>query len=93
MRDPIYKSGHVVDWVLERKSDPLLNSIRVESVLTSDYMSIVCTMNVSKPKCPPTVMFRRKLKAIDTDAFHTDLSQIWIDQPDMTVIELNAHLT
>ena len=38
-------------------------------------------------------MFRRKLKAIDTDAFHTDLSQIWIDQPDMTVTELNAHIT
>ena len=76
MRDPIHKSGHVIDWVLQRQSDPLSHSVSVESVLTSDYMSIVCTMNVSKPKCPPTVMFRRKLKAIDTDAFHTDLSQI-----------------
>ena len=74
VRDPIYKSGHVVDWVLERKSDPLLNSIRVESVLTSDHMSIVCTMNVSKPKCPPTVMFRRKLNSFThtlfTQTFH-----------------------
>ena len=38
-------------------------------------------------------MFRCKLKAIDTDAFHTDLSQILTDHPDMTVTELNAHLT
>ena len=38
-------------------------------------------------------MFRRKLKAIDTDAFQTDLSQILTDHPDMTVTEHNAHLT
>ena len=38
-------------------------------------------------------MFRRKLKAIDTDAFHTDLSQILTDHPDMTVTELGVHLT
>ena len=50
-------------------------------------------MNVSKPKCPYTVMFRRKLKAIDIGAFHTELSQILTDYPNMTVTELNAHLT
>ena len=53
VRDPIYKSGHVVDWVLERKSDPLLNSIRVESVLTSDHMSIVCIRDVSNQSVHP----------------------------------------
>ena len=38
-------------------------------------------------------MFRRMLKAIDTDTFHTDLSQVLTDQPDMTVTEPNACLT
>ena len=38
-------------------------------------------------------MLRRKINAIDTDAFHTDLSQILTDHPGMTVTELNAHLT
>ena len=38
-------------------------------------------------------MFRRKLKAIYTNAFHTDLSQMLTDHPDMTVTELGAHLT
>ena len=71
VRDPTHKSGHITDWVLQRQSDPLLHSVSAESVLTSDHMSIVCIMNVSKPKCPLTVMFRRKLEAIDTD-----LSQI-----------------
>ena len=38
-------------------------------------------------------MFRRKLKAIDTNAFYTDLLQMLTDHPDMTVTELNTHLT
>ena len=54
VRDPTYKSGHVIDCILQRQFDPLLHSVSVESVLISDPMSIVCTKNVSKPKCPPT---------------------------------------
>ena len=50
-------------------------------------------MNVSKPKCPPTVTVRRKLKAVNTNAFHTDLPQSLTHHTDMTVTELNAHLT
>ena len=38
-------------------------------------------------------MFHCKLQAKDTDAFHADLSQMLTDHPDMTVTELNAHLT
>ena len=38
-------------------------------------------------------MFRCKLKAIDTNAFHTDVSESFTAHPDMTVTELNAHLT
>ena len=93
MRDPTAKSGPVIDWVLQRQSDPLLHSVSVQSVLTSKHASIVCIMKVSKLKCPPIVMFRRKLMAIGTDAFHTDLSQILTYHPDMTVTELGVHLT
>ena len=93
MRDPTHMSGPVTGLVLQRQSDPLLHLVSVESVLISDHISIVCTMNVSKPRCPPTVMFRRKLKAIDTNAFYTDLLQMLTDHPDMTVTELNTHLT
>ena len=50
-------------------------------------------MNVSKPMCPATIMFRRKLKAIDTDAFHTDRLRILTDHPNRTVTELSAHRT
>ena len=92
VRDPTHKSCYVLDWVLQRQCDPLLQSVSVQSVFTSDHMSIVCTMNISKPKCPPTVMFRRWLKAIDTDGFHADLSHILTKHPDMTVIELKALL-
>ena len=92
VRDPTHKSGHVIDWVLQRQSDPLLHSVSVQSVLTSKHASIVCIMKVSKLKCPPIVMFRRKLMAIGTDAFHTDLSQILTDHADMTVTELKHTL-
>ena len=68
---------HVIDWVLQRQSDPLLHSVSAKSVLISDHLSIVCAQ--TKPKCPSTVMLRRKINAIDTDAFHTDLSQILTD--------------
>ena len=93
VRDPTAKSGPVIDWVLQRQSDPLLHSVSVESVLTSDHVSIVCTMNVPRPKCPPTVMFSRKLRAMDADAFHADLSTILTDHPDMIVTKHNAHIT
>ena len=78
---------------MQRQSDPLLHSVSVESVHTSDHMFIVRIMNVSRPKCPTTVMFRHKLKAIDTNAFHKHVSQILPAHPDMTFTELNAHLT
>ena len=39
------------------------------------------------------VMFRRKLKAMDTDTFYADLSQILTDHTDLTVTDLNSHLT
>ena len=38
-------------------------------------------------------MFRCKLKAIDTNAFHKHVSQIFPAHPEMTFTELNAHLT
>ena len=38
-------------------------------------------------------MFHCKLQAMDTDAFHADLSQMLTDHLDMTVTELNAHFT
>ena len=50
-------------------------------------------MNVSKPMCPATIMFRRKLKAIDTDTFHTDRSRISTDHPNRTATELSARRT
>ena len=41
VRDPTHKSCYVLDWVLQRQCDPLLQSVSVESVFTSDHMSIV----------------------------------------------------
>ena len=41
VRDPTHKSCYVIDWVLQRQCDPLLQSVSVESVFTSDHMSIV----------------------------------------------------
>ena len=83
VRDPTHKSGHVIDWVFQRQREPMLHSVSIEFVLTSDHTSIVCTKNVFKPKCPPTVMFRRKLKGMNTDAFQADPSQILTYHPHM----------
>ena len=55
----------------------------------TEFTYNVCTMNVFKPKCPSTFMFRRKLKDVDADAFNTDLSQIWTTHPDVTVTEFS----
>ena len=30
VHDPTHKSGHVIDWVLQRQSNPLLHSVGVE---------------------------------------------------------------
>ena len=54
--------------------DPPLYSVSVESVLTSDHLSIICTTNVSKPKCPLTIMFHHTLKAIDRPFTNFDWS-------------------
>ena len=53
VRDPTHKFGHIIDWVLQRQSDPLLHSVSVESVLTSDHMSIVCIRDVSNQSVHP----------------------------------------
>ena len=53
VRDPTHKSGHIIDLILQRQSDPLLHSVSAESVLTSDHMSIVCIINVSNQSVHP----------------------------------------
>ena len=45
--------GHFLDWIIHRQSDDLLQSTIVSHLLTSDHISVTCTLRFKGPKDPP----------------------------------------
>ena len=59
-----HRSGHILDWIKQRQSDPLATSASVRFDLTSDRMSMVSGLNVDRPCCAPHFIVRINIRAI-----------------------------
>ena len=73
---PTHKHGHVLDWVLHREDDDILQSTAIDHSHTSDHNCILIRLNsCSQPRrqlcaCVET----RNIASIDLAAFEADLN-------------------
>ena len=66
---PTHISGHVLDLIIARASDNLVESVKVDCLLT-DHAAIHCKLNLDTPRPMEQHISYRKLKTTD----HADFS-------------------
>ena len=68
-----HEKGHTLDLILSRNSDPnKIKNVRIMDQI-SDHFKVNFTVTFSAPKISPKVIFFRKIKDIDIDAFSKDI--------------------
>ena len=73
VNQPTHKRGHIIDWTVHRPQDGVIKSVRVSYELISDHFCVVTELAVSPPVPPPSFTEVRSLRAMDRDAFRSDL--------------------
>ena len=73
--------GHILDWVIVRDSDKLVNSVHVTNRISSDHFPVVFSLDISKPERYKKSVFRRKLSTIDYISFATEASSRLSNSP------------
>ena len=91
INEPTYPaSNHILDLVIFRDTDGLLLSAQCCYDLKSDHYSLVCHLNVPKPKLAPQCKSVRAIHKIDHVEFSHDLATTLTPVP--TVTDLNTTL-
>ena len=73
VNQPTHKRGHIIDWTVHGPQDGVVKSVRVSHELTSDHFCVVTELAVSPPVPPSSFTEVRSLRAMDRDAFRSDL--------------------
>ena len=72
-RPTYYRSGHIIDWVVYRDDDQLVDCCTVSHKLSSDHAAVLTTLHVVPPQDPPIYRTVRDINAIDRGAFKADI--------------------
>ena len=83
---PTHVSGSMLDLVIGRDSDNIVNSVNVEDFL-SDHAAVHCSLNLQKQKHSKREITYRKLKCIDHVKFALDISESDLLQNPKTNLE------
>ena len=70
--EPTHISGHILDLVIARSDDNVVDSVTVPFLFT-DHAVIHCKLALQKPRFSKKVITYRKWKSIDKDNFAKDL--------------------
>ena len=71
---PTHCHGHILDWIVTRPSDNLISCLVASDQLVSDHSAVCFTVNIDRPVKRRKLVTRRKLRAIDTDAFGEEVA-------------------
>ena len=73
VKSPTQKSGHILDWVITRKSEDACLNTKIIHDLISDHNCILCELSISKFNHNSNTSIFRNIKKIDRNGFRTDL--------------------
>ena len=89
---PTHRCGHILDWILHRHDDEILQTTHVSHQLTSDHFIIVCDLDLFVPSPPPTFTCKRKLSSIDNCILMQDIKQFLDSTVMFTAAQLDSVL-
>ena len=75
VRSPTHIQGHILDLVITRNSDNIIQWRPISDRYISDHCSVLCSLSAPRPS--PTVkhISFRKLKTLDLNAFKDDIAR------------------
>ena len=75
VKDATHDKGNILDWVMHRPDDDIVQSISVTQGLSSDHFCVIAKINAQL--LPPPAVFKtvRSLKRLDIDSFKNDLGK------------------
>ena len=85
---PVHGYGHILDWILHRRDDDILQTTHVSHQLTSDHFTMVCDLDLFVQSPPPTFTCKRKLSSIK----HFDIKQYLDSAVMITAAQLDSVL-
>jgi hypothetical protein len=75
VNEPTHVKGHVLDLVITRSSEPLIQHLQVLGAVISDHCPVMVDLPMQKPVSQKKEVQYRKVKAIDHTAFLQDLQE------------------
>ena len=73
VQEPTHVKGHMLDLVICRSDEDIIDKLEVHRSLISDHFVINCELNLQRPKPQKVSSCVRNLKAMDSDSFKSDL--------------------
>ena len=81
---PTHEMGHILDLIITRKSDTVLDSPPTPHHLFSDHLSVLCNLKQKNTSFPVKEVVYRDVKHVNIDSLKHDLysSMICVDTPE-----------
>ena len=73
VQGPTHQSGHTLDLIITREDDRLILSPPVDDIYISDHVSLIFSMQLSKPFPEIKRVAYRKINKIDINHFKQDI--------------------
>ena len=89
---PTHKCGHILDWILYRRDDEILQTTHVSHELTSDHFTILCDIDLLVPRQPPLFICKRNLRSVDNCSLVQNIKQCLDPSRTFTVEQLHSML-
>ena len=89
---PTHRCGHILDWILHRRDDEILQTTHVSHELTSDHFTIVCDLDLLVPRQPPSFICKRNLRSVDNCSLVQDIKQCLDPSMTFTAKQLDSIL-
>jgi hypothetical protein len=74
VKQATYQGKHVLDLVITRAEDNIINCVNVGDPVISDHSAVLCDLLIHKPPFEKRISKCRKLKSINLDSFSNDVS-------------------
>ena len=83
---PTHSRGHILDLIITRSEDDLVDGIVVRDPTLSDRFAVHCTLKLSKPRAEQHNIRYRKLRFVDMSALCKDLRDSIVLQENITYL-------